>query len=166
MTPVKLRTKFKLYKILLLKVVWLVNPTLWKTVRVLALPATLILPFSWNFIPFIFKSLKITQKKYLNTYFIYRKKVLYFQKLILYIVETIQFVKMKGSLSFKERYISCKDSLRKSLGPKTFLKYLTFCAQIRHWAFSPKVRLVIKKLKNLIKTFFPEQNSKNLTKVL
>jgi len=81
-------------------------------------------------------------------------------------VEIIQLVKIKGSLSFKERYISCNDSLRKSLGPKTFRKYLTFCAQIRHCAFSVKVKLFIKKLKNLIKTFFPEQNSKNLTNVL
>lgn len=96
----------------------------------------------------------------------YLRKVLYFQKLILYKVEVIQFVKIKGSLSFKERYISCKDSLRKSLGPNTFLKYFTFWAQIRHWAFSAKVKLVIKKLKNLIRVFFPEQNSINLIKVL
>jgi len=163
---VKLRTRFKLYKILLLKVVWLVKPTLWKTVLVRAFPATLILPLSWNFIPFIFKSLNITQKKYLNTYFIYRKKVLYFQKLILYIVETIQLEKIKGSFNFKERYISCRDSLRKSRGPKTFLKYLTFWAQIKHWAFSSKLKVVTKKLKNLIKVFLPEQYSINLIKVL
>jgi len=43
----------------------------------------------------MFKSLNITQKKYRNTYFRYLKNILYFQKLILYIVETIQLDKKK-----------------------------------------------------------------------
>ena len=74
----------------------------------------------------MFKSLNITQKKYLKTYFKYLKNILYFQKLILYIVETIQLDKKKGSFSFKAKNIICKDSFKNSLGPNTFLKYLTF----------------------------------------
>jgi len=150
----------------LLKVVWLVKPTLWKTVRVLALPATLILPFSWNFIPLMFKSLNMTQKKYRNTYLRYLKNILYFQKLILYIVETIQLDKKKGSFNFKAKNIIWRDSFKNNLGPSTFRKYLTFWDQIRHWAFSEKFKVLPKKLKNFKQTFRPEQNSKNLKSVL
>ena len=80
--------------------------------------------------------------------------------------QTLEVFSLNKGSFFKDKYIICKDSLRKSLGPKTFLKYFTFWAHKRHWAFSEKLRLVIKKLKNLIKTFLPEQNSKNLIKVL
>jgi len=47
----------------------------------------------------------------------YRNKDRYFQKLILYNIALIQFIKNVGSLYFKATISILKDSFKKSLGP-------------------------------------------------
>jgi hypothetical protein len=105
-------------------------------VRVLAFPATLILPFNLNLIPFTPMIEKIGVKKYLRTYFKYLKKSLYFQKLIFFIIFNNQCERKKGSRSLKDKYKISNDSAKNNRGPSIFLKTLNLGAQFKHWAFS------------------------------
>ena len=104
--------------------------------RVRAFPATLTFPLSFSLTPFIPREEKLGKNKLWNKNFKYLKKALYFQKLTLCIVRDIQLENKVGSFSFKERYVTARDSFRETLGPMSRWKPLTRCVHKFNWAFS------------------------------